>query len=320
MPQQANLDRRRFCQLGFAAAAGGAAIRLPTDSLFADEPSENAGDSARPWLRKTLKIGMIRLKDGTLEDKFRLAKEAGFDGVELNAPSIDIDEAKAAAKASGIIIDGTVGKYHWQTRHTDPDPAVRQEAMKLLKLGLENTAGVGGESMLLVPGHGKDGTDAEVYKRAVDAINEALPLAEKLKVSILIENVWNDFCYDHEGGDDQTADRLAKFIDEFDSPRVGVQFDIGNHWKYGDPAEWIRTLDKRIQKLDIKGFSRPAGKFTKITEGDINWPSVQKALHDINFTGWLAAEVQGGGLERLKEVNDHLEEALHCSKSVSSVG
>jgi hexulose-6-phosphate isomerase len=151
-------------------------------------------------------------------------------------------------------------------------------------------------------------------------VNEALPLAEKLKVAILIENVWNDFCYDHEGGPNQTADRLAKFIDEFDSPWVGMQFDIGNHWKYGDPAKWIRTLGKRIQKLDIKGFSRAKGGFTKITEGDINWPSVEKALHDIGFTGWLAAEVKGGDLTRLKEVSDHLEEALHCSKSLSRVG
>ncbi len=314
-------NRRRFCQLGAAVVSSVAALELGGHigghQVLAEKP---AGGPEKPWLRKTLKIGMIQLPQGSLEDKFKLAKKAGFDGVELNAPSIDIAEAKAASKASGLIIDGTVGKYHWKIRHTDPDPAVRKEALSLLKQGLENTAGVGGESMLLVPGHGQDGTDDEVYQRAVEAINEALPLAEKLKVSILIENVWNDFCYDHEGGSEQTADRLAKFIDEFNSPWVGVQYDIGNHWKYGDPAKWIRTLDKRIQKLDIKGFSRATGKFTKITEGDIDWPSVEQALRDIKFTGWLAAEVSRGGLERLKEVNDHLEEALHCSKSLSSVG
>lgn len=309
-------DRRRFCQLGLTAASV-ASLGLATNSLLAETP---VADTAKPWLRKTLKIGMIKLKDGSLEERFQLAKDAGFEGVELNAPSIDIDEANAASKATGLIIDGTVGKYHWQTRHTDPDPAIRREALALLKKGIENTAAVGADTMLLVPGHGKDGTDEEVYERAVAAINEALPLAEKNSVSILIENVWNDFCYDHEGGSDQTADRLAKFIDEFDSPRVGVQYDIGNHWKYGDPAAWIRTLDKRIQKLDIKGFSRATGNFTKITEGDIDWPSVEKALRDIGFTGWLAAEVGGGGLERLKEVSDHLEESLHCSKSLSSVG
>ena len=314
-----SLPRRRFLQIGAAATSG-----LAVSSLSAQTPEKSQPASqpaTQPWLKKTLKIGMIRLPKGSMTDKFKLAKEAGFQGVELNAPSIPIDEAKQAAAESGLIIDGSVGGYHWKTRHTDPNPDVREKAMELLISGLKNTAAVGGESMLLVPGHGKDGTDEEVYERAVAAVKEALPIAKDLNVSILIENVWNDFCYDHEGDSNQTAERLAKFIDEFNSPLVGVQFDIGNHWKYGDPAEWIRTLGKRIQKLDIKGFLRddPKPRFTKITEGDINWPSVEEALHDINFTGWLAAEVGGGGLERLKEVNDHLEEALNCSKSIASV-
>jgi hexulose-6-phosphate isomerase len=197
---------------------------------------------------------------------------------------------------------------------------VRAEALRKLKAGLAETAAVGGESMLLVPGHGKDGSDQVVEQRAVEAIRQALPVAEKHHVAILIENVWNDFCYDHEGGNNQTADRLAAFIDRFDSPLVGVQFDIGNHWKYGDPAAWIRTLGSRIQKLDIKGFSRAEGKFKDVTEGDIDWPSVEKALRDIKFTGWLAAEVAGGNVDRLKKVSRQLEDALHCSKSPASAG
>lgn len=318
------IRRRRFLQFGAAAVASTTALRsLPAQPPTTEQASAN--DTSKPWLRKTLKIGMIKLKDGSLSDKFKLAKQAGFEGVELKAPNIDVEEANRAAKESGLIIDGSVGGYHWKTRHTDPDPAVRKKAMGMLLEGLKNTALVGGKTMLLVPGHGKDGTDDEVYQRAVDAVNEALPVAEKLGVSIVIENVWNDFCYDHElpfaKGGNQTADRLAAFIDEFKSPLVGVQFDIGNHWNYGDPAQWIRTLGSRIQKLDIKGFARndPKPHFTKITEGDIDWPSVEEALHAINFTGWLAAEVSGGGLERLKEVNDHLEESLNCSKSIASV-
>ncbi|MFK8110570.1 MAG: sugar phosphate isomerase/epimerase family protein [Rubripirellula sp.] len=307
-------SRREF--LSVLSAVGASCIAVD-GRVWADKPE--SASPAKPWLRKTLKIGMIKSGD-TLVDKFKAAKEAGFEGVELNVPGVNISEANQAAADSGLIIDGTVGGYHWAQRHTDPDEAVRAAALVKLKAGIVETAAIGGDSMLLVPAHGKDGSDAEVYERAMAAITEALPLAEKHKVSILIENVWNDFLYDHEGGSDQSAEKLAKFIDAFDSPWVGVQYDIGNHWKYGDPAEWIRTLDKRIKKLDIKGFSRETGKFTKITEGDIDWPSVEKALHDIHYTGWLAAEVSGGKLDRLKEVNDHLEEALHCSQSVASVG
>ncbi len=310
MTEPTRLRRREFLRASAATTLSAACVSIDPLSVAAAAPDI-------PWLRKTLKIGMIK-SNGSLADKFTLAKEAGFEGVELNVPGIDVEQAKEAAQASGLIIDGTVGGYHWGERHSDPDPVVRATALKKLKSGIAETAAVGADTMLLVPAHGKDGSAAEVYERAMAAINEALPDAEKHGVSILIENVWNHFLYDHEGGSDQSADELAKFIDAFNSPWVGVQYDIGNHWKYGDPAEWIRTLDKRIKKLDIKGFSRETGKFTKITEGDIDWPSVEKALHDIGFTGWLAAEVGGGGLERLKEISQHMDEALHCNKSVAS--
>lgn len=306
------LSRRRFVGLGAGVATsvwlGGGVVS-----------GQEAVATEKPWLRKTLKVGMIRGGE-TLAEKFALAKQAGFEGVELNVPGIAVDPSNAAAEATGLIIDGTVGAYHWAIRHTDPDETVRAEALAKLKQGIRETAAVGADTMLLVPGHGKDGSDAEVHERASAAINAALPDAEKYGVAILIENVWNDFCYDHEGGSDQSAERLAKFIDSFDSPLVGVQYDIGNHWKYGDPAAWIRTLGPRIKKLDIKGFSRATGKFTKITEGDIDWPSVEAALREIGFAGWLAAEVGGGDLDRLKEVAANMDKALHCNKGLVRAG
>lgn len=309
MSKPSKIQRRTFLHAG--AAMTGTCLLGSSHRLFAAPVDQKTG-----WLRKTLKIGMIRA-DGSLTDKFKLAKQAGFEGVELSVPGVDAKAAKEASAASGLIIDGSVGNYHWGERHSDPNETVRATALQKLKQGLRDTAACGADTMLLVPAHGKDGTDAEVYERAAAAIREALPVAEETKVSILIENVWNDFLYDHEGGNDQTADKLAAFIDDFDSPWVGVQYDIGNHWKYGDPAGWIRTLGSRIKKLDIKGFSREAGKFTKITEGDIDWPSVKQALRDIKFTGWLAAEVGGGGLDRLQEVEQNMEKALQCTEQLS---
>lgn len=306
MNDSSRRQRREFLKVGAATMA--AAMTSSASVMHGEETSKG------PWLRKTLKIGMIGVK-GSLTEKFKVAKEAGFEGVELNVPGINIAEANAAAAETGLIIDGTVGGYHWGVRHSDPDPKVRADALAKLKAGLTETRAVGADTMLLVPGHGKDGSEAEVYERAMASIRQALPVAKEQKVSILIENVWNHFLYDHSGGNNQSAEQLAKFIDAFESPLVGVQFDIGNHWKYGDPAAWIRTLGPRIKKLDIKGFSREKDKFTKITEGDIDWPSVEKALRDIGFTGWLAAEVGGGDLARLKEVATHLDEALHCSAS-----
>ncbi|MCO8122724.1 sugar phosphate isomerase/epimerase [Stieleria sp. TO1_6] len=301
---------RRRTALQTMAALGAATWSVSNrQSLMAEKP---ATDDSTPWLRKTLKVGMIKV-EGTLEDKFRAAKAAGFEGVEVNTPGINVDAVNQASKATGLIVDGSVGGSHWNIRHSDPDPAVRADALAKLKQAIKETADVGGDSCLLVVGHGKDGTPEEVYQRSSDNIRAALPTAERYGVSILVENVWNEFLYDKNGDSNQSVQPLADYIDQFDSPLVGLQFDLGNHWKFGDIAQWVRTLGPRIQKLDIKGFSRQTGKFTKVTEGDVDWPAIEAALREINFRGWCAAEVAGGDAARLKEIAENMETALHCS-------
>ena len=201
----------------------------------------------------------------------------------------------------------TVCSTHWKIRHSSPDPAVRAQALKDLETALRDTHAVGGHTVLLVPGKGEDGPEEVIWERSVENIRKALPLAAELGVAIVMENVWNQFLYDHQGGPDQTAAKHANYVDAFNSPWVGMQFDIGNHWKYGATGDWIRTLGKRIVKLDVKGFSRKTGKFTPIGEGDLDFADVRKALHEINYYGWVAAEVKGGDLAALKTISNQMD-------------
>lgn len=306
-----------------------------TSGLYADEPesprqnplptelsgpdSDGPKSDSVPWLQKTVKAGMIRIpKANDWSAKLQAAKEAGFAGVEPNTGKLDVAAFRTAADKVGITIDGTVGGYHWGTTHTNPDPQVRQRAQELLTASIQQTHDLGANTFLIVPGHGKDGTHEEVRQRAFDAIAKAIPLADRLGVHILIENVWNHFLYDHQGDSNQSVQPLADFVDSFGTDTVGVQYDLGNHWKYGDVAEWVMNLGDRIQKLDIKGFSRQKNKFTDITEGDIDWPSVEKALMKIKFKGWLAAEVGGGDQARLTKVAGQMDQALNCNRVITS--
>jgi hexulose-6-phosphate isomerase len=255
---------------------------------------------------KTLKIGMAQVP-GSLTDKFKAVKAAGFAGIEMNSPGMKVSDTKKAIAESGLPVDGTVCSSHWAIRHTSPNADERAKALEHLKTAMRDTRAVGGHTVLLVIGHGKDGPEKEIWRRSIDNIAKALPLASELGMYIAIENVWNHFLYDHDGGSDQTAERFVKYVDELNSPWVGMQFDIGNHWKYGSMGDWIRTLGKRIVKLDAKGFSRKENKFTKIGEGDVDWADVRRALSEIGFTGWAAAEVRGGGVERLEEISANMD-------------
>jgi hexulose-6-phosphate isomerase len=307
--KNANLTRRTF-----VAATAGSMIAAPlgvagmNSSLKPQESSEDVSLKGRIY--KTLKIGMVRGK-GTLTEKFDIAKEAGFAGIEMNSPGMNIEDTKMAIKETGLPVDGTVCSTHWDVCHTSPDAAVRSQALRDLQTALRDTHAVGGNTALLVIGKGEHGTEKEIWPRAIENISKAIPLAAELGVHIAIENVWNQFLYDHGGDNKQTADKFVKFVDELNSPWVGMQFDIGNHWKYGSMGDWIRTLGRRVVKLDLKGFSRAKGKFTKIGEGDLDWADVRKALKEINYYGWAAAEVSGGDLDRLKEVSANMDKVFN---------
>ena len=315
------VDRRAFVKTASSACVAASLVSVAAAGQQEQSKSEKPkSDSVAAEdisldgrIYKTLKINMVKV-EGSLTDKFKAAKAAGFAGIEMNSPGMDVEQTKTAVKESGLPVDGTVCSTHWKIRHTSPDAEVRAQALKDLQTAIRDTHAVGGNTALLVVGHGKDGPVDEIWPRAIENISQALPLCAELGIYIAIENVWNHFLYDHKGDQNQTADQFVKFVDELNSPWVGMQFDIGNHWKYGSMGDWIRTLGRRVVKLDLKGYSRGISDFTKkIGEGDIDWADVRKALTEINYYGWAAAEIKGGDLNRLKEISANMDKVFKLS-------
>ena len=168
-------------------------------------------------IKFALKYGMIK-EPGSVQEKFQLVKDLGYDGIEVNAPSGQRDAFKAASEATGLPIHGVVCSTHWRLLLSDPNPEIRAKGLDGFKQAIRDAKFYGASSVLLVPGKVKKGTTfQECWDRSIPEIKKALPLAKELGINILLENVWNDFLYDHEGGNDQTADKLAAFIDAFDS-------------------------------------------------------------------------------------------------------
>jgi hexulose-6-phosphate isomerase len=248
---------------------------------------------------------------GTVLEKMKAIKEAGFDGVEMMS-HMDADEVLRARDATGLLIPSVCGRDHWGKPLTHPDPKVRAEGVEALKQTLRDAKRYGASSVLLVPGVvSKEVAYNEAYERSQAEIRKALPLAQELGVSIAIENVWNHFLL--------SPLEAARYVDEFNSPAVGWQFDVGNILNYGWPEQWIRILGPRIKVIHIKEFSRKRrdneglwkGFEVKLLEGDNNWPAVMKAVDEIGYRGWAITE-QGGGdsPEGLKDLVVRLDKIL----------
>jgi len=313
-------DRRGFLAAG-AASLAAAPLTALTASATAAESEQRTADSpvvTPPTGKRILlscKLGMIaRKRDGqplSLADRLRLAGEAGFDGVDFDeAGGFTPQQARDAVRESGVFVHNAINHAHWKDRLTSKDEATRAGGRANIEHCMKVSHAAGGCGVLIVVGGGGDGPAEVIEERCREEIRKLLPLAAALGQPMLIENVWNQMFYDHEAPPEQSADRFVAFVDSFNSPWVGMYYDIGNHWKYGRPGDWIRAFGRRCVKLDVKGFSRDQSKFTEITEGDLPWDEVRQALADIHFTGWATAEVGGGGLERLREVRLQMEQAF----------
>lgn len=258
-------------------------------------------------LRRGIMWGSIGVGETILE-KFQLAKQAGFEGIEPMS-HLDRNEVLKARNATGLSIPSVCGSLHGKLPLSHPDPKIREEGLAGLRVTLEDAKAYGADTILLVPGRVSETVSYDdCWKRSVEEIKKVIPLAEKLNVNIAIENVWNNFLL--------SPMEAENYVDQFKTPVIRFYFDCGNVLVYGWPEQWIKILGKRIAKVHIKEFSRKiadtqgksAGFKVNLQEGDVNWSAVMKALDDIGYNGWTTIEQPGGNtIEGLKDLCDRLK-------------
>lgn len=249
-------------------------------------------------------INIWSFPQGTVKDNLTLAKSAGFDGVELslnNRPEIsltstdkEIKEIKNIADGLGLSLYSLCCDSCWDLRVSDDDAAIRERAKDMIKRQLETAKLLGADTILVIPGvvnacfshpEKKVAYDT-VYERSLKAFGELKTYAEKIGVSIGLENVWNKFLL--------SPLEMKEFIDEIGSDYVGSYLDVGNTLHIGYPEDWVRILGKRIKKVHFKDYRVEVGGlsgFVDLLAGDVNYPEVMKALGEIGYDGWVTAEM-----------------------------
>ena len=244
--------------------------------------------------------------DGTLPIKSAMeqASKMGFEGIELgiasqgvlthNTSQAECEEIVREAEKHGLEISGVASGESWTTSPTANDEDVRKKIIDFTQKALQVTHWLGSDAYLFVPGAVEVFflPDAEVipydvcYQRASEAISQLVPVAEKLGVAIAVENVWNKFLL--------SPLEMREFIDNFNTSQVGVYFDVGNVLLTGYPDQWIRILGSRIKRVHIKDYKRSVGNadgFVDLLEGDVDFEAVKQALSEINYDGYVTAEM-----------------------------
>lgn len=289
------MHRRKFLS-ATAAASGGALL-------------EAQASSQRLPIRKGILLSMLP-SSMPIAERFALAKECGFQSMECGTePNEKVaEEIKAASDKTGLPIHSVMNMAHWKYPLSSPDPAVVAESIKGMETSLHNAKLWGAATVLLVPAVvTPDVSYKQAWDRSTVQIRKMIPLAEKLKVIIAVEEVWNKFLL--------SPLEFATYVDQFKSPWVKAYFDVGNMVLYGYPQDWIRTLGPRIAKVHLKDFSfrnnpqirKRVADFVNLRDGDIDWKAVHAALAEIGYKGDATVELSGGNAEYLKDVSHRVD-------------
>lgn len=239
-----------------------------------------------------------------IRSKLKIAKEAGFNGIELTldeegeisfkSSQEDLLKIKHLAEQFDIQIPSIASGLYWKYSFTSNDYFNRQKAEDIIIKQLEVASIFEADTILVVPGIvGADFIPnceiieyEEAYNRSLEAFTKLKGMAESFKINIALENVWNKFLL--------SPLEFRDFIDKINSRYVGVYLDVGNILYAGYPEHWIKILGNRIKKIHLKDFKRKIGNlngFVDLLAGDVNFPQIIDNLKSINYDDYLIAEV-----------------------------
>lgn len=242
----------------------------------------------------------------SLRECLQLAKDAGFDGIELNydlendlspkATAKDLAGIRQMADSIGIEISGLCSFLFWPYPLTSLDEAKRSRGIELAGLMADAAYQMGVQNLLVVPGavhipwrddHTPVPND-KCESLAKEAIGQLIAGAEKKKVSLNMENIFfNGFL--------MTPMEMNDFVDDLGSESVQVHFDTGNISMFQHAEHWVPILGDRIKNIHFKEFTKKGTDysletFRPLLDGTTDWPAVMNALDTIGYDGYVTFE------------------------------
>jgi L-ribulose-5-phosphate 3-epimerase len=253
-------------------------------------------------MKKAIGDNMIP-KGWSFEQGLELIKKAGFDGVELwlgdrpwftmTTQDAEVRGLRSTVESAGLTVSNVSTGLHWKFPISARDPEVRQEGIRIVERQIEAAQMLGTDAILVVAGLVTEEVPYnEVYLRSLDSLKQLAPKAAKAGVKIGCENC------NAEQRFLLSPREFAQFLDDVNSPYVGIHLDVGNIHDTGFAEQWIEIHGPRITRIHVKDVLKHRGRsghqsvYTNLFLGDNNWPAIRAALFKVGYDGWLVAEME----------------------------
>ena len=240
------------------------------------------------------------LGDVPLEERFRLAKEASFDGLDLRGDELGamVDEARELARRFRLEIPTVYGRL--RVPLVAATARERTQAMDIVRERLRYAARVGATRLIVVPIFGEarfqldwpGGVEqAELALLAVE-LKELAAEAEECGVAILLEPLNHN-----ETHLLRSPRAAADLVRRIGSHSVATMADIYHMDLEGqDPCDEFRRAGDQLRLVHVSDRDRKLPG-----EGGMEFTPYFKALKAYGYTGYLGFECRGAfDLDRLR--------------------
>jgi L-ribulose-5-phosphate 3-epimerase len=253
-------------------------------------------------VKKSIGDNMIP-KGWTFEQGLELIKQAGYDGVELwlgdvpwfqmKSSDAEVETLRRKVENAGLVVSNVSTGLHWTYPISARDPKARAEGIRIVERQIETAVLLKTDAILMVPGLVTEEVPYnEVYRRCLDALQQLGEKAGRAKVKIGCENCNAEHRFLI------SPREFWVFLNDVNSPHVGIHLDVGNIHETGFAEQWIEIHGPRITRIHIKDVMKKRGRcgdqsvYTNLFLGDNNWPAIRSAMIKVGYDGWLIAEME----------------------------
>jgi L-ribulose-5-phosphate 3-epimerase len=243
-----------------------------------------------------MKVGISNLIAGgmPLEQFFKESADAGYEVVEVclrrdgeltpKTSSEKIKDIRKSAETLGLSIDSVCLSHC--TGNLLASGEAQEISIEETKIGLDIAAKLGAYCTLhTLGGLNPDLYYDDAYNNGIKSLKAIAPVAEKLKVALAVEFVWNGFLF--------SPLEMKNFLSEVGSNGIGFYFDPGNMAVFQYPQHWARIVGPFIKMVHMKDWKGNAlnGSWPALLEGNVNFPVVMHELVASGYNGPLISEV-----------------------------
>jgi len=215
--------------------------------------------------------------------EFEIAEDLGFELIELTIeedslnthPIMSTNGQKHICELSknhNLSIEGICCDIFMEQPLIEKDTNKLEKRLLILKKIINSASNINSK-MIELPMLENNSLNKKDAEEVFDTVlNEVLPVAESLKINILLET-------------DMTPIRLKKYISKFDSPYLGINYDCGNSTWFGFNAEEeIPIYHPYIKNVHIKDCTRKDYSVS-LGSGETDFDKIFRLLRKYHYQG-----------------------------------